>query len=574
MALVGDFAGKDLKVSWTRNPANDDTTAITYDYGVDIYVNSTLVHTARTENTEYTYYYDDMMEDQNQSPSRVCEVRVSERSTFLVESADAIATFTNPKPTAPNFTVSAVTGQIILEIDDTNINDTDLAGFFVYRSTSSQAILDPLNIIYTGPERNIIDTQIAPNTTYYYQVVAFDMFDNNPLNYTAFTQQSVTSTADTLEGAPSYKSTSLDFYKVSTNTIGWNAGTAYRAGNLTNQSKPIPAGTYTWTSGAVYLYFDWASGAVLNTTSLATALQPDTILLAKYTGGNNIHNGTKDIIYDGNSIVAGSIGATQFIAGVVLITGTAQFANTVIANAKILDGEITVSKANTANFAVEDLALFGGTLQSNNYVANTSGWQITDLGYAEFDNVLVRNSFLEGSVSDYSQQSLVTSVTLTHRFNTAGDDYDFGLEVARFTAFAYQKGIPNALHFSFDMTSDRDPNLSPPPWQSQDYPFYIDARLQQRHDNGDGAGWSDWGFVDHQGLSPAAGGYSTYEVPYEFPYVTNFYDFGTIQMPTIVEFGYPRTVQYRVVVDFYQPAGEERTWTLNNFTLKQKRIFN
>lgn len=571
MALVGDFAGKDLKISWTRNPANANTTAITYDYGVEFYANSVLVHSDRTTDTSYTYYYDDMAQEQAQ-PSRVIEARVSERSTFLVESADAIATFTNDKPTKPGFTVTAVYGSNVIEIDTTNISDPDLAGFFVYRSTSPQTTLDPLNIIYTGPERNVVDQIISPSTTYYYQVVAFDMFDNDPANYDQFNEVSVTSTADTPEGIPSYKTTSLDFYKVSTNTIGWNAGTAYRAGTLTNQTKVIPAGTYTWTTGAVYLYFDWASGAVLNTTSLATALAPDTILLAKYTGGNNIHNGTDDIIVDGQNIVAGSIGATQVVLGTALITGTAQLANTVIANVNIQDGEITASKTNTTDFFNNGVAMFGGTIQSNNFISGTSGWSANNTGYAEFNNVLVRNSFVEGAASDYSDQSSVSSVTITNE--NAASDYEI-YDIAIFSNFAYDEGIPNNLHFSFDLTSDRDPNLSPPPWQAQDYPFTVDYILQQRTDFGDGNGWSDWGPVEIAGVQGSISGwYYTAGVPYQFPYTQDFYDFGTIELPTIFEFGLARDIEYRLRVYLYQPVGEERTWTFDNFRLRQKRIFN
>mgnify|MGYP003624387063 CR=1 FL=1 len=568
MALVGGFDGKDLKISWTRNPANDATGQVVLDYIVQFYVATVLVRTDYAKTTNYTYYYDDMVQDQS-VPSRVIEARVVERSTFLIESAPVVATFTNTAPSAPGFTVEPFTGYNSLNIDDTNINDTDLAGFFVYRDITPNSTLDPINLIYTGPERNVVDSNIGPNITYYYQVVAFDLFTDNPLNYDDFTQESVVSTYDTIEGAPTYKNTSVDFYKVATNTIGWTTGTAFKSGSFATESKTIPAGQYAWTSGNRYIYFDYDAGTVKNTTALSVALEPGMILLGKYAGGNNIYNGTKDIIVDGNTIVAGSLAASRFVTGTALITGTAQLADAVINNATILGGEITVSKTDTVDFNAQGLAMFGGALESTDYVQNVSGWTIGDTGIAEFDNVLVRNSFVEGAASEYAETLATLTKTLTHQFTGP----DFTTEVIHtFTAQAQQTGIPNTLHFSYDLTSNRNAALPDPAWVPQDYPFYVETFLQQRTDDNDGGGWSNWGFVDYPGIVNHENNYN--EVPFVGPgSPPDFYDFGTIHLPSILECGYPRTIQYRVLAYFYQPVGEERYWTFNNFRFKQKRIF-
>ena len=69
----------------------------------------------------------------------------------------------------------------------------------------------------------------------------------------------------------------------------------------------------------------------------------------------------------------------------------------------IVDGQITSAKIVTGAFTADGMAIFGGTLKSTGtvpYVAGVSGWQITNAGDAEFNNLVARSWVKSGAVSD------------------------------------------------------------------------------------------------------------------------------------------------------------------------------
>jgi predicted phage tail protein len=63
-------------------------------------------------------------------------------------------------------------------------------------------------------------------------------------------------------------------------------------------------------------------------------------------------------------------------------------------------GSLTVDGA----FSAKGLAIFGGSVGSNNFVNNSVGWQVTQAGGAQFNNLVVRNWLQVGSVSDEWQE--------------------------------------------------------------------------------------------------------------------------------------------------------------------------
>lgn len=83
-----------------------------------------------------------------------------------------------------------------------------------------------------------------------------------------------------------------------------------------------------------------------------------------------------------------SPGGYTFIDGGSIITDS-------IEADRIKAGVITADKMNTQSFTNEGLSLFGGALQSDNYVPNTSGWRISKLGVAEFEDLTVRSKNIE-----------------------------------------------------------------------------------------------------------------------------------------------------------------------------------
>ncbi|WP_375227493.1 phage tail protein [Roseobacter sp. S98] len=72
-------------------------------------------------------------------------------------------------------------------------------------------------------------------------------------------------------------------------------------------------------------------------------------------------------------------------------------------NVTTLDLRLRPEDLDQAVFQANGLALFGGALQSTDYVAGTSGWQITQAGDAEFNNLIARESLQVGSVSDIAE---------------------------------------------------------------------------------------------------------------------------------------------------------------------------
>jgi hypothetical protein len=131
-----------------------------------------------------------------------------------VDSDEASAIPTDPPPTAPNGLV-ATPGikQISLDWDD-NI-ETDLAGYKVYRSTSSGGPYS--EIASLGLTSDYIDTGLTGGITYYYVVTAVDGGANESgnSNEASATPSGLTLLDDGFEGSP------WDFYWDGNFTTDW-----------------------------------------------------------------------------------------------------------------------------------------------------------------------------------------------------------------------------------------------------------------------------------------------------------------------------------------------------------------
>jgi predicted phage tail protein len=84
----------------------------------------------------------------------------------------------------------------------------------------------------------------------------------------------------------------------------------------------------------------------------------------------------------------------------------------------VLRRAATAELVDTASFASAGLALFGGDIQSANFVTGTTGWAIDQTGSAEFNALIVRTSLEDGAVSDiqdfYQSTSNTTDPDTTH----------------------------------------------------------------------------------------------------------------------------------------------------------------
>ncbi|GIT85398.1 phage tail protein [Roseobacter sp. OBYS 0001] len=65
-----------------------------------------------------------------------------------------------------------------------------------------------------------------------------------------------------------------------------------------------------------------------------------------------------------------------------------------------LDLRIRPDDLDAPAFSVSGLSVFGGALRSSDFVAGTTGWQITKAGNAEFNKLIARNSLQVGAISD------------------------------------------------------------------------------------------------------------------------------------------------------------------------------
>lgn len=71
----------------------------------------------------------------------------------------------------------------------------------------------------------------------------------------------------------------------------------------------------------------------------------------------------------------------------------------------IVNGAVAARHLDTLSLSVAGLAIFGGEIRSNNYVAGVSGYRLTQAGDFDINNLIVRNSLVVGSVSDLVQDS-------------------------------------------------------------------------------------------------------------------------------------------------------------------------
>lgn len=111
-----------------------------------------------------------------------------------------------------------------------------------------------------------------------------------------------------------------------------------------------------------------------------------------------ISGGDSYLFFHKPQIIETVAGATQTApyspGGYTFIDGGSIITDSIEAD-RIKAGVITADKMNTQSFTNEGLSLFGGALQSDNYVPNASGWRIGKNGVAEFEDLTVRSKNIE-----------------------------------------------------------------------------------------------------------------------------------------------------------------------------------
>lgn len=103
---------------------------------------------------------------------------------------------------------------------------------------------------------------------------------------------------------------------------------------------------------------------------------------------------------------AGATEATAFVPDGATLTDGDQ----------VIDGTLKVAALDTASFSASGLAIFGGAVQSDNFVTGVSGWRIAKTGAMELSQLVVRNSIQVGAVSDLQAIIGLGQVALTTAF--------------------------------------------------------------------------------------------------------------------------------------------------------------
>jgi predicted phage tail protein len=362
------YSTSNLIVTWTYPPSNDFKTDVLKDYIIEVWTddgiskrNTYLVLPNETRGGEFNYTYSYNMADFGGSARRSVQLKVYSRDIIGDLSTAVAKTFDNPVPAAPSFTVFSGVGVAFIQI--TPPPDNDVVGYIVYRSTQQNFTADASTILYDGPD-TYMSLGGANGTTYYYKVAAYDSFGKSGLAVSS-EQSSTTLSFD----VDTWSKTGVTFTPNSpgTNQVSWTAGTILKNAN-TNYT--ISAGSATWTTGILYIYFNPTVSltALQTTTTLAIAVAASNYPLATYEGGTNIKGGDGSAFISGSQIIAGSVGASQLIAGQAVITGSAQIANGILTNAHISN-------------VVIDYGQISDTLQSTNWsLVNHTGWKLTKTG--------------------------------------------------------------------------------------------------------------------------------------------------------------------------------------------------
>lgn len=329
-------------------------------------------------NTQYTYTLT-LAENASLNggiPSRTLPIRIYARDTRKGLSTAATATFTNAVPAAVSCLVdSAATGAFVRI---TGSSEPDVAGYIVWRSTTSGfTTYDSTTQVYDGKDSSVA-LYSEPGTTYYYRVAAYDFFGKTGLNVSG---QTASSTPSQSKGPPNYAFSGLTFTpnSPSANVCSWTAGQVVYLDNGVQYSFAIAAGQAGWAAGSkTYIYYQKGTSYLQSTSNFGAAMSADNIVLAVYAGGTDVQVGNGKPIIDGSTLIAGSLGANQIVAGYV-------------------DTEILNS--NTA--FIKDVNI-RDTISSVNYNGTNAGWRLDKNGNITTFGALTIKDTIGGTVLDTS----------------------------------------------------------------------------------------------------------------------------------------------------------------------------
>ena len=262
--LAATASNNSVSLDWNDNPESNVTysvyrsttsgsygSALTNGLASSDFVDSTAINYT-------TYYYAVTAADTNSNES----AQSAEVSAMPLDPAD-----TTP-PAAPTG-LAATAGSGIITLDWNQNAEADLAGYSVYRTTTSGSYGSALTNGLTVT--NFVDTSVVNGTMYYYEITASDFNSNESLKSSEFSAASVGLVADyTFDGSSaasvdtdtgSTASELSDVDGIGTGTNGLNAAF--------NSGTGLPAPSLKWTIG------DFNDGTVLDDDYLSFTVTPE-----------------------------------------------------------------------------------------------------------------------------------------------------------------------------------------------------------------------------------------------------------------------------------------------------------
>ena len=306
-------------------------------------------------------------------------IRVRAVSTLGVRSPYASTTYTaGGDVTAPGLptSISATGAFKYITIRWTNPADADLSHVEVYENTTNTSV--GATLVGTSAGDQFIRSNLGLNVTRFYFLKAVDYSGNK----SAFTTgvSATTTYLDDPDFANGIYSlfTAQGLYAIRdvTSLPGSGAFVGEKVYNRTDGKL------YQWTGTAWTLVIaDVAAGSITE-----TKIANDAITTPKIAANAVTATEIAAATITGNKIVANTI-TGGLLATSGIITTSAQIGDALITNAKIQNAAITSAK-------------ISGTIQSDNYVAGTSGWKITrDTGTAEFQSATIRGTLNAGDIT-------------------------------------------------------------------------------------------------------------------------------------------------------------------------------
>jgi hypothetical protein len=360
----GTYASRDLELVWSYPPANDASTDSLANYQIRFIDTNTGV-VKHAEDVAYTSIrggYYKLLYSNNVlyfgSATRTFTVKVYSVDTSGSLSSAATLVVNNPVPAAAVFTATGGFDQTFIKITPTT--EVDIDGYYVYKSTTTPVVKDATTLVYQGKDTNIVLATTA-GIQYFYTVAAYDTFGKTGLLYgsentaTAVSAEPDTYTYTGLVFKAGYTDTTTT--TATLNAVCWNAFTATKNGTT---SVTVAAGSTTWTTGTLYLYYIPGNAVMQWSTSLLTAISANGRVLATFKGGTDLTNDQGKAFISGDQLLAGTVGANALVTNTAVITGSAQI---------------------------------GNILQSSNYnwaAGNYAGWKIDKSGSAQLTSVEIR----------------------------------------------------------------------------------------------------------------------------------------------------------------------------------------